>query len=368
VAVDVPDDAPDRRRGSTAADPFDSREFAALMAPPPGAELTRSIARAPERRPARPSSPTRSSGATAVGRPGRPRRSRRGPALLALALVLALTAGLGAWWLGYARYTSTPGVLGLAQPAAVQRIEAAGLGVEVGDKAYSETVPAGRVIDTDPDAGARILDDGTVTVTLSLGKERYDVPRTRGLTEDQAQDALIGTKLGFGRSIGRYSETVPEGTVMGSDPRAGTTLRPETAVDLILSKGPRPIRVRDWTGQDADNAEKAFDAKGLEVQRRSEYSDSVPEGDVISQSPADGTLFRGDSVALVVSRGPELVEVPGGLIASGVEAATEELEALGFEVEVEQADEYIGLGFVFSTDPDSGSMVPKGSTITLNLI
>jgi serine/threonine-protein kinase len=73
-------------------------------------------------------------------------------------------------------------------------------------------------------------------------------------------------------------------------------------------------------------------------------------------------------VALVVSRGPELVEVPGGLIASGVEAATEELEALGFEVEVEQADEYIGLGFVFSTDPDSGSMVPKGSTITLNLI
>ena len=71
---------------------------------------------------------------------------------------------------------------------------------------------------------------------------------------------------------------------------------------------------------------------------------------------------------LVVSRGPELVEVPGGLIASGVDAATEQLEALGFEVEVEQADEYIGLGYVFRLDPGSGTMVPKGSTITLFLI
>jgi eukaryotic-like serine/threonine-protein kinase len=367
VAVDVPDEPRDARSHTT-ADPFDSREFAALMAPAAGHEHTRSIGRTPARKPAPPEPPARTGGATPAVRPRRPRRSRRGPVLLVLALVLALTAGLGAWWFGYARYTSTPGVLGLARTAAVERIEAAGLGVEVGDKAYSETVPVGRVIDTDPDAGSRILDDGTVTVTLSLGKERYDVPRTRGLTEDQAQDALLGTKLSFGQSIGKYSETVPEGTVMGSDPAPGTTLRPEAVVDLVVSKGPRPIRVRDWTGKDADKAEEWLDSRGVEVDRRTEYSDDVPEGDVISQSPTSGTLFRGDSVSLVVSRGPELVEVPGGLIASGVDAATDELESLGFDVKVEEADEYIGLGFVFSTDPDSGSMVPKGSTITLFLI
>src|SRR4029450_7646287 len=106
----------------------------------------------------------------------------------------------------------TPSVLGLARTAAVDRIEAAGLGVEGGDKAYSETVPVGGVIDTAPDAGSRILDDGTVTVTLSLGKERYDVPRTRGLTEDQAQDALTGTNLSFGQSIETFSATAPRAT------------------------------------------------------------------------------------------------------------------------------------------------------------
>jgi serine/threonine protein kinase/beta-lactam-binding protein with PASTA domain len=368
VAVDVPVDAADDVPTDTAADPFDSREFAALMAPSPDHEHTRSIARPSERRPGPSAPPAGGSAPAPGGPPRRPRRSRRGPLLLVLALVLALSAGLGAWWFGYARYTSTPSVLGLAKAAAVQKLEAGGLGVELAERAYSETVPAGRVIDTDPDAGSRILDGGTVTVTLSLGKERYDVPRTRGLTEDQAQDALTGTNLSFGQSIEKFSETVPEGTVIGSDPRAGTTLRPDTAVDLIVSKGPRPIRVRDWTGKDADQAQEAFEARALEVERRTEYSDDVPAGDVISQSPTSGTLFRGDTVSLVVSRGPELVEVPGGLIASGVKDATERLEALGFEVEVEQANEYIGIGYVFSTDPGSGSMVPKGSTITLFLI
>ncbi len=89
---------------------------------------------------------------------------------------------------------------------------------------------------------------------------------------------------------------------------------------------------------------------------------------MIGQTPASGTLFRGETVTLVVSQGPELVEVPGGLIASGVDSATAELEALGFVVDVQEADEYIGLRFVFRVDPPSGSMVPRGSTITLYLI
>ena len=54
--------------------------------------------------------------------------------------------------------------------------------------------------------------------------------------------------------------------------------------------------------------------------------------------------------------------------AMGVEAATELLEGLGFEVETEESDTYLGLGFVASSDPGSGEEVPKGSTITLFLI
>jgi serine/threonine protein kinase len=80
----------------------------------------------------------------------RARRSRRGPLLLAAALAIALTAGLGAYWFGWARYTATPGVIGLTEKAAVAKLDRAGLDVEVGEPAYSENLPKGDVVGTDP--------------------------------------------------------------------------------------------------------------------------------------------------------------------------------------------------------------------------
>ena len=152
-----------------------------------------------------------------------------------------------------------------------------------------------------------------------------------------------------------------------SSPEAGTTLKPNTAVDLVLSLGPQPIQVRDFTGRDADRAEASLESQGLEVDIREEYSDDVRRGLVISQSPDSGELFKGDSVELVVSLGPDLVQVPN-VIAYGVEEATRVLEQAGFEVEIRGDDEEVGLGFVIRTDPRAGEMARRGSTITLTLI
>jgi beta-lactam-binding protein with PASTA domain len=54
--------------------------------------------------------------------------------------------------------------------------------------------------------------------------------------------------------------------------------------------------------------------------------------------------------------------------AMGVDAATELLEGLGFQVETKRSDTYLGLGFVSSSDPDAGEEIAKGSTITLFLV
>ena len=359
----------------TRADPFEDADPTALATVVAPREVvaddhgdhdddhrTTAIPREPRAPAAPPSAPE--------ARPTRPpRRSRRGPLLLVLALLAASAAGVGAYWFGWARYTMAPGVLGLGENAAVERLESAGLTAEIGDPAYSETVPEGRVLDTDPGPGERVLDGGTVTVVLSLGKERYDVPRLRGLTEERATDALEGTSLVVDEVTEVWSEQVPEGEVVRSDPPAGTTLRPDALVDLVVSKGPKPITVRSWVGEDATEAIAALKARGLEVDAsEEEYSDTVAEGDVIAQDPETGTLMKGDTVTLVVSRGPELVEVPGGIVGSGVDAARDSLEDLGFEVRVEQAPGSLGLGFVFSMDPDSGDRVPRGSTITIYLV
>lgn len=296
------------------------------------------------------------------------RRSVKGPVFFLLVVLLLASLGIGAWWFGYARYTTTPGVLGVTQAAATSELDRAGLDVEVGTPRFSETVEAGIVLGSEPEPGERVLKDGTVTLVVSLGPERYDVPPLAGMTEDQAQDAITEGKLAFGSTTEKFSDTVPVGQVMRSDPVAGTTVKPDTAVDLVVSKGRRPIEIKDWTGQDADKAIAAMEKRKLEVEvTGEEFSDTVAEGDVISQNPTTGPLFKGDKVELVVSQGPELVEVPR-VIAKGVDAATEELEGLGFVVDVQNSDNYIGLGFVFSTSPSAGDMVAKGSTITLYLI
>ena len=299
----------------------------------------------------------------------RPGRSRRGPLLLALALAIALTAGIGAYWFGWARYTATPGVIGLSQKAATAKLDHAGLDVRVGEPAYSEDVPRGRVVSTDPTPGARVLDHGTVTLSLSLGKERYAVPKVARMTVDQAQDALLQAHLAYGRSFLRYDDAAPKGMVLGSNPAVGRREPPGFQVDLIVSKGPRPIHIRDWTGTSADRAVRVLQAKGLQVDiSHQEYSDRVAKGFVIAQDPIGQVLHRGDTVSLTVSKGPELVAIPGDLRAMGVDAARQLLEGLGFRVEVEHADVYLGLGYVASSSPSPGSMASKGSTVILKIV
>ena len=340
----------------TAADPFDSREMAALLAPSAAAERTTRFSAPP---PAPPPPPAGS---------GRSRR-RRGLLATVLAVLLVAGLGVGAWWFLDGRYTSTPSVLDLTRSAAEQKLEDAGLAADVGDKAYSETVPAGRVVATDPAPGAKVVDGGTVTLTLSLGKERYDVPKLKGMTEDQAKAALADTHLAVGTTDEKWSDTVAEGEVIATTPKAGETVRPDTAVDLVVSKGPQPVKLKNWVGKDADDATAWLEAKGLTATvTSSEYSDTVADGDVISMDPPGGaTLHSGDEVKLVVSKGPELIEVPS-VRGEGVEAATEKLEGLGFSVKTQESSGSLGLGFVWSQDPGGGERVPKGTTITLTLI
>lgn len=299
----------------------------------------------------------------------RPRGRWRGPLGVVLAVLLVAGLGVGAWWLTDGRWTRTPGVLELTADEAADKLEAAGLTAERAEDEYSETVEEGLVISTYPAAGDRVLAGGTVSYVISLGKERYRVPKLAGETVDDAQDRLMRRHLTPTDTIERWHESVGDGRVIRTDPKAGTSLRPDTAVTLIVSKGRKPLTIGDWIGKSAARAESQLTDRGLVADTSATaHSDSVPKGNVISQQPRPGTtLHRGDTVQLVVSLGPELIEVPR-VVASGVADARERLEGLGFEVRVVEADSYIGLGYVLSTNPSAGTMLAKGSTVTLYLV
>ncbi|TIC88664.1 Stk1 family PASTA domain-containing Ser/Thr kinase [Nocardioides sp. GY 10113] len=306
------------------------------------------------------------------GRPARPRRRRRGLVTLVLLLLLAVAVGGGAYWYGWARYTTAPAVLGLKDAKAVTALEDAGLEVDHADAVHSDTVGAGKVISASPGAGSRILPGDTVTLVVSLGPEVHDVPDVAGMTVEEATEALADVKLVVGRIERRFSETVAEGVVLRTDPGFGSkkskSLPVDTAVRLVVSKGRQPIAVRDWVGKEADAARDYWAGRGLEVQESGkEYSDDVPEGHIISQSPPGGTLFRGDTVSYTVSQGPELVRVPS-VFYEPTEDAVRKLEALGLKVVTAHAAIYFNGSRAYSTDPGAGTMVRKGSTITVLVV
>ncbi|MDT9594486.1 PASTA domain-containing protein [Nocardioides zeae] len=302
-------------------------------------------------------------------------RRRRGPLLLGLLVVVALLAAVLYGWDAW-RTVPAPRLLDLTQAEATERAREAGFSVEVGAPAYSETVEAGRVVATDPEGGADAVRGGTITLTVSQGPEVYNVPALQGRSEDEARAAIEDTNLSWVDGEAEYSEEVPEGHVVSTDPAPGTTVRRDARVTVVLSLGRRPIPVTDWTGQDAGEAEAALsggdpDVEGdeLDVEVTEEFSDDVAEGDVISQSPSDGTLYLGDTVELVVSKGPELVTVPDGLVGDRVDEARAALEGLGLVVEEEGllgADRR--LGYVTAVDPGGGEQVRRGSTVTLTVL
>jgi len=292
------------------------------------------------------------------------RRRRWWPVLSAAALVAALSA----WFflLGPGATATVPSVQGRTQAEAVATVRDAALDPTV-TEAFSEKVPAGVVVSTDPAAGSSVGRGSDVALVVSKGPERYAVPPLVGMTVAEATARIKEGNLKLGKVTKAYDEKVPEGQVLSAKPRAGASLKKGSAVALTVSRGRRPIDVPDLTGQDATAAARRLKDLGLKVDAtRQENSDSVAKGEVISQSPRDGTVFRGDTVTLVVSKGPVLVTVPD-VVGQQLREARAALEAQGFEVEVRRA-----LGGFFGTvrlqDPSGGSKAPKGSTITLTIV
>ncbi|MGI8614211.1 MAG: Stk1 family PASTA domain-containing Ser/Thr kinase [Nocardioidaceae bacterium] len=309
----------------------------------------------------------RPTAATPAPRGELPPRRRRGPVLLAVLLVLALAAGVGGWYLGVGRYTHTPKVVGLTRAEAGATLDQAGLSMTVVRGGYSETAPAGTVLSTDPAAGDRVQRGGTVTVLLSRGKERFAVPSVVGMPLADAEQAITDAHLVVGETVQRFSGQYAQGVVMKSSYLVGALVKPRTVIVLTVSKGMVPVPVPDLEGMPAKQARQRLVGLGFRVTGSADFSDSVPAGSVVTQTPHRGELHRGDEVALVVSKGPQRVDVPS-VIASPVADATATLRALGFKVDVLQSANSLGLGLVATQSPGAGSSAPYGATITLYLV
>jgi len=157
-----------------------------------------------------------------------------------------------------------PGVVGMTPEDARVRLGSRDLKLQVAGQAYSDTVPEGRIVRQDPEAGTSVESGTTVSVTVSLGPEMVTVPSVVEWAYDEAEAAL--EKLGL--DVDRRNEfalQTPAGVVMRQDPPAGTRVRPGTKVTLVVSQGLPKVQVPNVVGQRLSDAMRTLESVGLKI-------------------------------------------------------------------------------------------------------
>ncbi|MCU0262639.1 MAG: Stk1 family PASTA domain-containing Ser/Thr kinase [Candidatus Nanopelagicales bacterium] len=300
---------------------------------------------------------------TAPDAPSRPRRGR-GAIWLGVVALLSIVAVVAVVLL---QRVTVPDVLGKTPTDAAAVLATYNLTLASDEEAFSEEYPKGEIMSTDPGPGSATRSGSTVQAVVSKGPERYDVPKLRKLTVEEAQVALGAANLELGEQTEAFDDNVKKDDIISSDPPAGESVKPGTTVAVVVSKGPEPVTMPTLVGTDGDAAEAALKDLGLEVDRSTKTSESVAKGLVISTNPAGGaTTFRGETVELVVSKGPPLVTVPNVVGRSESEARAA-LEDAGFAVNVNKPLGFVVFG-VNSQNPRGGTKAPKGSTVTITVV
>ena len=299
-----------------------------------------------------------------------PKKSARAAAWIALVVLLLVVAGLGGrwWWTEYGpgSYLTMPETTGRTLTDVQADLDALGLRTQV-EEEFSDDIDTGSVTRSDPEGGSSVHKRAEVQLYVSKGVDMKTVPEVTGKSQDEAQRSLTDAGLAVGAVTDAYSEDVPQGQVISQSVAAGTSLAHDSAVDIVLSKGREPLTVPTLSGLSASAAKSAIEDLGLVAAPTEAYSDTVAEGQVISQQTREGsTLHRGDSVAYTVSKGPEKVAIPD-VVGLQREEARSLLEGAGFTVKEEAI---LGgfFGTVRSSDPAAGTMTKKGSTVTITIV
>lgn len=266
-----------------------------------------------------------------------------------------------------------PNVVGKTEEAAKKELNEKGLGFKVTERKESNKYEEGTVSEQKTEAGKKVKKNTTILVVVSSGLvgNKIQVPDVSGRSESEAQSML--TQAGFKKisSEFAYSDSVAEGDVIETTPAAHAEATEDTQIVMKVSKGAEKKTVPNVIGQADADAQNAIVGAGLSVGTVTyDYHDSVPKGQVVSQSVAGGKKVpAGTYVGLVVSEGPkppEKVSVPP-VTNTSLENAKQLLSSAGLNTGnvTYQDSDSVPAGSVISCSPGVGSSVEEGTSVNL---
>ncbi|MDQ2811707.1 MAG: PASTA domain-containing protein [Actinomycetota bacterium] len=275
--------------------------------------------------------------------------------IIMLVLVLGVGLGLGAWWLTSGRYTQVPRVAGDSVSQATAVLTADGFKVAKGAQRPSNTVKKGIVLSTSP--AGRVAKGTVVAIVVSSGPFTSKVPDVQHDTLAAAQAAL--QRVHLVPTTQKVGSSSPVGTVIGTNPPAGTSWPQDKPVTIRVSSG---LALPSFAGQNVQAAQQWAAQHGGTLQQQPDNNSEQPAGTITGQQPAAGATFQqGQAITVNVSTGPQLVAVPSP-IGMSTQQATQLLQQAGFQVQV---NKYGPFDKVFDFSPVS--QAPRGSTVTLDV-
>lgn len=300
-----------------------------------------------------------------AGRAGHKRRRRgRWVAGLLLALLALGAAAWGAWTYVIPHQVDVPGVVGLRVDEAQGLLEEQGLVVRIANGRYSRQVDEGVVLEVQPAEGVAVEEGSRVVLVPSLGPPPVPVPDLIGKTLSRAREILRGADLRLGEVTKVYDDAFAEGEVIEQSVAASAEAPFGSAIEVVVSRGPEPVRVPRVTGRLIDEATRLLEDAGFLVSVSAEFSEDVPRDRVISQDPeARADLQPGETVSILVSLGPPEFPMPN-VVGMGRDAAIARLRDLGLVVSVAIVPGKDGSTVVYQ-EPATGTTVHAGDTVDI---
>lgn len=285
-----------------------------------------------------------------------------------IALGLAVSVGVFGWYalIGPGSRVVVPSTVGANQAEAKAALGVLGLTFVVAEKRYSEDIPEGLVIESDPAAGKRVDQGGNINLVISKGPERYIIPQLLGLTPEAATNLLSQLPIKLQPIVKRFSSEIPKGYVMDSNPLSGAKVKRDSKIAIIVSKGVEQVKVASYAGKSSEQALNELTEAGFDVETKYDFSETRLLGEVISQKPAGGKeVDKGSKVELIVSKGSQFAYIPNLFSVEEIEAV-QTLKDLGLKVTVKKIGKK-AIKKVTNIAPKVGSKVKRGSTVTITV-
>ncbi|MER6148712.1 Stk1 family PASTA domain-containing Ser/Thr kinase [Streptomyces hirsutus] len=307
-------------------------------------------------------------------RPGRRRQQKKNNTSTILLVAAGVLVLVGAILIGRWAFSGDGGVgndtieapnfIGLTKEAAEKQATNVDLILKFTEEPCEEQAK-GNICDQDPPKGTDVDKKSTVTLVVSTGAPKVEVPDVKGLSFADAEKSL--KEKGFETEKKSQESGETPDTVLSQDPAGGTTREKGTTITLTVAREASQVTVPNLLGSTPDAAKTLLESKGLVLGAQTEEeSTAQAEGTVFEQSLSPGTdVDRGSTVTIKIAKAPanEKVTVPNinNQLLKDAQKMLQDAELTVGDIAGSQDPN----ARVITSDPPQGTEVDKGTVVRM---